>query len=643
VSVTLVTKLPWSRWLNRLITILARTSAGILIVLSFVASISLCLFLPAVIPWFRRYIEWLPAVVVAHLGYSVLVALAIIGAGALTVPLARYNRREVLFLRRFGDAETAHAVTDALPTIGRSWRIVALDDRTLKPVSASREFRWTAWVDPFFDLSLSAAGGLFGLAQAVGYPTLALLGFMLWRSEGTQAQRWQGILHGGGLLHAVGRVGIEMSIFLLVAAIVFFILRWSMMPAFAITFALGSADDADESSRGSIRFQDDIFRTQKAIRRNAKRTVAARIAVVTVSDDLWRESVARLADDAAVVLVDVSHPSEHVIWEVEYLLTAGIPCAFVGAAPRLSYLTDYSFDGEFEAILRDRLDGRTVVSYVPSGRESARRDFARALRASFERLGKRNPPRYDGVYRAQQYMVNRRLNKAIDIFEKIAAWRQQTLGPEHAVTLSALRDLATAYQAAKRYDEACALFQRILGVWEKQAHDDEADAARLGARESLANSYDVAGRTADARRLRTQNVDDARESLAGRPRALESGDPMTLRAARNLANACQAAGLHDEAISLFKDNLEACLRRGETSRRDIAILEARDDLARAYSKAGQVAEALRLHKNNENAAERILGRNHPMTQEFYRSRVRSWQATRPPSKPVRGGQRRGRR
>jgi Tetratricopeptide repeat len=627
-GVTLVTEVPGSRWPNRLITILARISAGILTMLSFVASISLCLVIPAVIPWFRRYIEWLPAVVVTHLGYSLLVALAILAAGSLTVPLARFSRREVLYLRRFGDAETARAVTDALPAIGHSWRLVALDDRTLKPVSVNRAFRWAAsLVELSFGLSLGAASSLFGLAKKVGYPTLALLAFLLWRGEGTLQQRWEGVLHGGGLLYTISRIGVEVAIVLLVAAIVCFVFRWTMLPVFAVTFSMGTPDDADESAHGSIRFQGDIFRTQQVIRRNAKRTVAARIAVITVSDDLWRETVARLADDAAVVLVDVSQPTKHVIWEVEYLLEADIPCVFVGAASRLSYLTDHSHGGELGAILRDRLDGRTVVSYVPGRRKSARRAFARALRASFEQRGKPNP-RSGGVYQALQHMVNKRSDKAIPIFERIALRRQETLGPDHAVTLYALRDLATAYQAARRRDEARVLFERILGAWEKQAHDDEANAARLAAREDLAHAYDVAGRTVDAHRFRTQNVGEARESLDGRQRALESGDPMALRAARNLANACQAAGLHHEGISLFKANLETCLRQGGNSRRNTATLQARDDLARAYGRAGQVAEALRLHTQNENEAKRILGRDHPLTREFGRSRSRAWRATR---------------
>jgi tetratricopeptide (TPR) repeat protein len=630
-SVTVVTEIRDSRWPDHLAAILTRTAAGILIALSFVASISLCLVIPALIPWLRKYVQWLPAVVVTHLGYSVLAALAILAAGAAAAPLARFSRREVLFLRRFGDEETARSVTDALMSVSGSWRLVALDDRTLEPVSADRAFRWTGLLGPLFLLSYGAAGSMFGFAQGVGYTTVALLAFLLWRAHGTLPQRLESVLHGAGFLHAVGRLGIEITIALLVAAIVLLVLRWTMMPAFATTFALGTTEDADRSARGSIRVRGDVFQTQKELRRNAKRTVAARIAVVTVADALWRESVARFAEDASVVLIDVSQPTKHVIWEVEYLLDAGIPCVFVGAAPRLSYLTDRSSGGKLETVLRDKLDGHTVVSYVPSHRKSARRAFARAVRASLERQVDRNPWRSDGVYQAEEHMASGRSGKAIPLFEDIAIRRQQMLGPDHAVTLCALRDLATAYQAAKRHDEARVLFERILRAWEKQARDEEIDTARLGAREDLARACGLAGEAADAQRLRDQNLDDARDCLGGREGAPEKSAAMVLRASRNLASACQAAGLHSEAISLFKASLEACLRDGR-SRMDTVILEARDDLAHAYGKAGQVAEALRLHKHNEAEANRLFGQDHPLTRQLYRARVKAWQATRPPAK-----------
>ena len=631
-GVTVITEIPGSRWHGRLIATLARISAGILIALSLIGSISLLLAIPAAIPPSRSYIEWLPAVVVTHLWYSVLIALAALAAGAAARPLSRFGRREVLFLRRFGDAETAAAVTEVLDAFGSSWRLVALDDRTLQPVSAGRAFRWTAWLMPLYVLSLGAAGSLLGLARKIGYLNVALLAFMVWRAKGTLQHRWDSVISGGGLLHVAARAGIEVIAFLLVAAVVFLILRWTMLPVFAMIFSLGITEEADDSARGLIRAQADIFRVQKDLRRNAGRTVAARIAVVNVSDDLWRESVARLADDAAVVLVDVSHPTRHVIWEVEYLLGADIPCVFVGAASRLFYLTDHSSGGHLEAILRSRLDGRTVVAYVPGSPEPPRPAFARALRASFERAGKLSPQRSGDAYRAQQHMASSRPGKAIPALEQVAARRQQALGPDHAVTLCALRDLATACEAAGRDDEARALFEQILGAWERQPPDDDADAARLGAREDLAQAHEAAGRVIEARRLRTDNVRDAWESFGGRRQALESGDPAALRAARDLARAWHAVGRHDEAIVLLRANLEACLRQGGTSRQGTAALEARDDLARAYLEAGQPAEAMRIHKQNAKEAERILGHDHPLRRELGRTGTRAWQATRPTAK-----------
>jgi tetratricopeptide (TPR) repeat protein len=635
-GVTVINHIRGSRRHGRLIAIFARISAGVLIGCSLIGSVSLLLAIPAVIPRSRRYIEWLPSVVVTHLWYSVLVALAALAAGAAARSLSRFGRQEVLFLRRFGDAETTAAVTEALNAVGSSWRVVALDDRMLKPVSAGRASRWTAWVEPLYLLSLSAAGSLLGVARKVGYVTLALLALMVWRARGTLQQRWGSVISSGGLLHVAARAGLEVIAFLTVAAVVFLILRWTMLPLFAMIFSLGTTKDADGSARGFIRGRADIYRTQKDLRRNAGRAVAARIAVVNVSDDLWRESVARLADDAAVVLVDVSRPTRHVIWEVEYLLAAGIPCVFVGAASRLSYLTDESSGAHLEAILRSRLDGRTVVAYVPGSQESPRPAFARALRASFERAGGRagklGPQRSDDAYRAQQHMAGSRPGKAIHALEQIAARRQQALGPDHTVTLCARRDLATACQAAGQHDEARALFEQILSAWERQPPGNGANAARLRAREDLAQAHEAAGRMIDVRRLRTQNVRDAWKSFDGRQQAQESGDRAALRAARDLAGAWHAVGRHDEAIVLLKTNLEACIRQGGISREDTAALEARDDLARAYLEIGQPAEALRIHRQNAKEAEQILGRDHPLNRELRRTGTRAWRANRSAAK-----------
>jgi hypothetical protein len=627
VSIRVVTDVSGSRLAGQLMRALVRILAGILIALSCAGSISLVLIIPAAIPWFRKYTNWLPTAVVTHLGYAVLAGLAALACVAVARPLSRLNRREVLYLRRFGDPDTAHAVTDALQALGGSWRLIALDDRTLKPVSTKLSSRWTTSLMLLFIAFQEAAGRLFGLAKITGFPTLALLVFLALRAEGTLSQRWHGALRGSGFLHVAGRSGFEITVIALVATIIFFVLRWTTVPVFATILGLGTSDDAEQSAREFIRIQDDIFLAQKTLRENAKRAIAARIAVIKVADTLWRESVARLADDAAVVLVDVSEPTKHVVWEVEYLLAADIPCVFIGAAPRLAYLTDHSHVSNYGVILRERLDGRTVVSYVTGDPKSARQAFARTLRVSFERLGKRHLPRSDSVYRAQQHMRSRRPDRAVAIFERVAHRRQQLLSPDHEVTLCALHDLAVAYQAAKRRDEACALFERILWARERQPHGEEVNAARLAAREDLASAYDAAGRIADSRPLRAQNVDDARELLGSKRQARKPDDPSTQRAARDLASVCLAAGLYAEAIPLLKSNLEAFLRHNENGQSALEILLVRDDLVRAYAMSGQRAEALRLHQQNQSESARVLGRNERLRHQLYRARVQAWQAT----------------
>lgn len=65
--------------------------------------------------------------------WAVGIGLVVLKLGIL---LIRGRRRLVLFLRRFGDSEATHAVTVATRCIGRSWRLVTLDDARIASVGA---------------------------------------------------------------------------------------------------------------------------------------------------------------------------------------------------------------------------------------------------------------------------------------------------------------------------------------------------------------------------------------------------------------------------------------------------------------------------------------------------------------------------
>ena len=52
--------------------------------------------------------------------------------------MLRRRRHAVLFLRRFGYDDATRIVTSALAVLGRSWRVVTLDDSDVQAVGARR-------------------------------------------------------------------------------------------------------------------------------------------------------------------------------------------------------------------------------------------------------------------------------------------------------------------------------------------------------------------------------------------------------------------------------------------------------------------------------------------------------------------------
>ena len=177
-----------------------------------------------------------------------------------------------------------------------------------------------------------------------------------------------------------------------------------------------------------------------------------------------------------------------------------------------------------------------------------------------------------------------------------------TLGPDHPSTLTARNNLAGAYQAAGRLDEAIPLYEqnledrtRILGPH----HPDT-----LTARNNLANAYHDAGRLNEAITLHEQNLKD-------RTRILEPHHPDTLNSRNNLAGAYDDAGRLDDAIELFEQNLKDF--ENLLGPHHPHTLLSRNNLASAYQAAGRLNEAITLYEQTLEDRTRILGPHHPHT------------------------------
>ena len=203
---------------------------------------------------------------------------------------------------------------------------------------------------------------------------------------------------------------------------------------------------------------------------------------------------------------------------------------------------------------------------------------------------------------ANAYRAAGRLDEAISLHEQALAARERVLGPDHPSTLASRDNLAIAYQAASRLDEAIPLHEQALASYERVLGPDHPDTQ--ASRNNLANAYRAAGRLDEAISLYEQ-------ALAGRERVLGPDHPDTLRSRNNLALAYRAAGRLDEAISLHEQALAARERVLGPDHPD--TLQSRNNLALAYQEAGRLDEAIPLLEQTLAAQERVLGPDHPDT------------------------------
>jgi hypothetical protein len=68
-----------------------------------------------------------------------------------------------------------------------------------------------------------------------------------------------------------------------------------------------------------VRTGDDISRVAAVIQSSRRRVFAPRLLVLRVAHNIWQPTVARVADGATAALLDVSDPTEHLLWELRTL------------------------------------------------------------------------------------------------------------------------------------------------------------------------------------------------------------------------------------------------------------------------------------------------------------------------------------
>jgi hypothetical protein len=359
-AINLVHDYPRQNRLRSFFSLLLRFIGACLLIVGLISAVPVCFFL---------IIEVLSAMdrkssgferdgVLIYLTFTAVMLVGLI----LGVWLLRGRRRLVLFLRRFGFVGATEVLTFALANaIGSSWRLITLDDQKVLPVGTGGRIRWTTII--VFVLSLLIPAGLILWFWYVGIDDI------------TKANS-QGL---------AGLIGVLIALLFTLL----FVIALSLLFVIIGVFSLGSyisVRRAERSKRLAIASAEQIEVVSRSIARRVRRVISPKLVVVRVTNPVWQDSVRGLAALSSAIVIDVSEPTQNLLWEISTLRPELRPhWIFVAEQERFRGWTEAT-ESELNRQLLAALDGESVLAYSMERKD--RRRFARALRNRLEALSR---------------------------------------------------------------------------------------------------------------------------------------------------------------------------------------------------------------------------------------------------------------
>ena len=327
--------------------------------------------------------------------------------------LVRGARTSALFLRRFGYTDATRAVTFAvLKTIGRTWRLVTLDDKQTEALGIPAASKWFFFGSHALMRLVLAPFQIFrfyplALAIVIGVIVIDVGRVALWPSPGVTIERvatnYFEILE-VLLSRRLPVDALQMNLpgvfalFLIVMGWPLVVLPsiatavppWVWLVALAVfvyvAFSIDVVREADKGRTREVKHEADIWQALHHVSEASQRLLAPRLFVLRVDSSIWHETVSRFARKASVALIDISEPSPHLLWEVEELtLRTKTPCVFIGEYARVAPLADDDVRSNAELSfpqLALLLGEHEVLAYTTDG--AGQRRFARALRGKLQ-------------------------------------------------------------------------------------------------------------------------------------------------------------------------------------------------------------------------------------------------------------------
>ncbi|MDB5350305.1 MAG: pkn [Planctomycetota bacterium] len=203
---------------------------------------------------------------------------------------------------------------------------------------------------------------------------------------------------------------------------------------------------------------------------------------------------------------------------------------------------------------------------------------------------------------ADAYRVAGKLDLAVPLLEKSMVLTRATFGPDHQNTLTSMINLANGYQDAGKLDLALPLNLETLALRTAKFGPDHLDT--FVSMNDLARSYLAAGQADRARALQ-------QETLAMTKAKLGPDHPLTITTMNNLAEGYRAAGTLDLALPLYIEALAlAKVKHGADHPETLTLM---NNLAIGYMSAGRVDLSVPLHEETLALRKARLGIDHPET------------------------------
>jgi hypothetical protein len=154
------------------------------------------------------------------------------------------------------------------------------------------------------------------------------------------------------------------------------------------SFPADAVMEAEQAKTREIRNEGDLGVAVSAVAERSRRVFGPQLVVLRVASSVWRQTVSRFASMSSLALIDVSEPTEHLIWEIDELRTrTRTKCVFIcehRRAEAIASAPSQPFDGHAARLLEwkrssptRRINGEDGDSPAPCAAGSYRYRWSR--------------------------------------------------------------------------------------------------------------------------------------------------------------------------------------------------------------------------------------------------------------------------